>query len=161
MVSIDPVEQFKLAIAAGWHISVPWILVLISSSLLDVVFGLAAAFVKGTISSSVMRQGMARKLVMLATILSASIVDGIVPRIPISIFGMNLVLTCAAVGCLYWTLVEWLSVVEKAGMLGLPIPKRLLTGLVKVRAEIDGSTTTTTTTTTKGPPSATSTETKP
>lgn len=135
-------DLFMKGVRDDWYASQPWVLLLIVTISLDVGFGLAVGFARKGVSSTISRVGTARKMLMLASVLVASLFDGVLPswRGTWTIFGLSypLSLTVAIVASMWWMVTEWISIAEKAALLKMPIPKRIKAALLKAQEEFDG-----------------------
>lgn len=97
----------------------PWdalIIGLVVLLALDYVTGVTAGAIKGELSSKVGFFGLLRKLVILAIIAVAAIIDRIVPS-------TNGAIRSAVI--MFYVMNEALSILENAGRIGIPLPKKL------------------------------------
>lgn len=90
----------------------------------DYVSGFAAAIVRKELSSSVGFRGLARKVLIFLIVGIANVLD-------VYVLGANAVLRTAVI--LFYMANEGLSIVENAGEIGLPIPKKLKEVLAQLR----------------------------
>lgn len=93
---------------------------------LDYVSGVAAAASEGKISSSVGARGIAKKIFILLIVAAANIVD-------ISVIGEGHMLKTVTTA--FYIANECISLLENAGRLGVPVPKKLTAVLDKLREE--------------------------
>ncbi|MBO7206950.1 MAG: phage holin family protein, partial [Kiritimatiellae bacterium] len=82
----------------------------------DYITGLASAIVRKELSSSVGFKGLARKVLIFLIVGIANVLD-------VYVLGANAVLRTAVI--LFYMANEGLSIIENAGEIGLPIPKKL------------------------------------
>ena len=90
----------------------------------DYITGLASAIVRKELSSSVGFKGLARKVLIFLIIGIANVLD-------VYVLGANAVLRTAVI--LFYMANEGLSIIENAGEIGLPIPKKLRDVLAQLR----------------------------
>lgn len=90
----------------------------------DYVTGFASAIVRKELSSSVGFKGLARKVLIFLIVGIANVLD-------IYVLGANAVLRTAVI--LFYMANEGLSIIENAGEIGLPIPKKLKDVLAQLR----------------------------
>lgn len=121
------------AIRADFMVTMPYFVVFVAMVLADIILGVAAAWAAAIVNSAVSRLGITRKLAMIGIVLLAAVVDGLFPMI--TVFGMYL--PFAALASCFWMLTEAISMTEKAGMLGLPMPKGVKKRLAQLRNSID------------------------
>lgn len=126
-------DAFRAAIALKFSQTGPFFICFVGMIFLDVAFGLSAAISKNALDSSVGRLGMMRKILMVFTVLVAGLFDGIFPLVHFSILGFDATITIAGMVSIWWMIVEALSISEKAGVLGIPLPARFKDSLVKVK----------------------------
>ena len=105
----------------------------------DVVLGILAAFVRNQVSSTVSRRGMAKKIAAFFALVLFVVADGILPDIPVAVFGVTVEFNLTQMVVSLMAIQEVLSVLEKMGMLGWPIPDRWKQALIKVREAITNS----------------------
>jgi len=127
--------QIKSALAAlasvacwllgGWDVLAQALVALIA---LDVLAGLARAFVEKRLNSSVMRHGLVRKSCYFIAIILAELVDRSVLHGAPAMRTLVISYLCAN---------EALSVLEHLGAVGVPLPRQLKQALEKVRHELD------------------------
>lgn len=129
--------EFMHAVRQDWIVTLPYLIIYVAATGLDIAFGFVVAFQKRVLSSTISRQGMMRKVLMVGTVLLAALVDGILPSLDITVMGLSLRLTFGALGCTWWMIHEVLSLTEHAAILGLPLPKRLKDALAVVRNTLD------------------------
>lgn len=90
----------------------------------DYITGLASAIVRKELSSSVGFKGLARKVLIFLIVGIANVLD-------VYVLGANAVLRTAVI--LFYMANEGLSIIENAGEIGLPIPKKLKEVLAQLR----------------------------
>lgn len=90
----------------------------------DYVTGLASAIVRKELSSSVGFKGLARKILIFLIVGIANVLD-------VYVLGANAVLRTAVI--FFYIANEGLSIIENAGEIGLPIPKKLKEVLAQLR----------------------------
>ena len=90
----------------------------------DYVTGFASAIVRKELSSSVGFKGLARKVLIFLIVGIANVLD-------VYVLGANAVLRTAVI--LFYMANEGLSIIENAGEIGLPIPKKLKEVLAQLR----------------------------
>lgn len=90
----------------------------------DYVTGFASAIVRKELSSSVGFKGLARKVLIFLIVGIANVLD-------VYVLGANAVLRTAVI--LFYICNEGLSIIENAGEIGLPIPKKLKDVLAQLR----------------------------
>lgn len=125
--------EFLEAIRGDFMVTMPFFLVFVAMVVSDILLGVGAAWAAGIVNSAVSRLGITRKLAMIGIVLLAAIVDGLFPMVTAWSFQT----TFAALACLFWMLTEAISMTEKAGMLGLPMPKGLKKRLSQLRSAMD------------------------
>lgn len=90
----------------------------------DYITGIASAIVRKELSSSVGFKGLARKVLIFLIVGIANVLD-------VYVLGANAVLRTAVI--LFYMANEGLSIIENAGEIGLPIPKKLKEVLAQLR----------------------------
>lgn len=90
----------------------------------DYITGIASAIVRKELSSSVGFKGLARKVLIFLIVGIANVLD-------VYVLGANAVLRTAVI--LFYMANEGLSIIENAGEIGLPIPKKLRDVLAQLR----------------------------
>ena len=90
----------------------------------DYITGFASAIVRKELSSSVGFKGLARKVLIFLIVGIANVLD-------VYVLGANAVLRTAVI--LFYMANEGLSIIENAGEIGLPIPKKLKDVLAQLR----------------------------
>ncbi len=105
-----------------WLQGQPIISLLLILMVADVGCGLARAFVTKTLSSTVSWRGMTRKVVMLILVGVASAVEPYAGGIPLS-KGV----------ALFYVAAEFLSILENAAAIGVPLPQVLIDALSKLK----------------------------
>ena len=93
---------------------------------LDYISGVAAAAVEKRVSSSAGARGIAKKVFMLLIVAAANIVD-------ISVIGEGHMLKTVTTA--FYAANECISLLENAGRLGVPVPRKLTAVLDKLREE--------------------------
>lgn len=104
------------------HNSYPIVGALLVLMLLDVMVGLAAAFVTKSVSSTVSYKGMVRKVIMLLLVAVASVLDPYAGDIPVS-----------KLTAMFFIATEGISILENAKRAGVPIPDWLGEVLAKLK----------------------------
>ena len=97
---------------------------LIALIILDYISGVIAAAVEKRLSSEVGAKGIAKKIFMLFIVALANIVDT-------SVIGDGHVLKTVTV--VFYICNECISLIENAGRIGVPVPKKLLDVLEQLR----------------------------
>ena len=97
---------------------------LIALIVLDYISGVIAAAVEKRLSSGVGAKGIAKKIFMLLIVALANIVDT-------SVIGDGHVLKTVTV--VFYICNECISLIENAGRIGVPVPKKLLDVLEQLR----------------------------
>ena len=101
---------------------------LIALIVLDYISGVIAAAVEKRLSSEVGAKGIAKKIFMLLIVALANIVD-------INVIGDGHVLKTVTV--VFYICNECISLIENAGRIGVPVPKKLLDVLEQLRDRDD------------------------
>ena len=101
---------------------------LVALIILDYISGVIAAAVEKRLSSEVGAKGIAKKIFMLLIVALANIVD-------INVVGDGHVLKTVTV--VFYICNECLSLIENAGRIGVPVPKKLLDVLEQLRDKDD------------------------
>jgi toxin secretion/phage lysis holin len=129
--------SFVQNIRSDWQITSAYFAVLASAMALDILLGMLIAFKGQKLDSSVGRVGVIRKVAVMLMVLMVSVFDGVVPAFPINISGQHFVMPVASIACIWFIVgVEWVSLSEKAKVLGIPMPKRLSDALTRVREQL-------------------------
>lgn len=97
---------------------------LIALIVLDYISGVVAAVAEKKLSSSVGARGIAKKLFMLLIVAVANIVD-------INVIGEGHVLRTVTTA--FYIANECISLIENAGRLGVPVPKKLMDVLEQLK----------------------------
>ena len=97
---------------------------LIGLIVMDYISGIIAAVVEKKLSSEVGAKGIAKKIFMLLIVAVANIVD-------INVIGEGHVLKSVTV--IFYIANECISLIENAGRLGVPVPKKLLDVLEQLK----------------------------
>ena len=100
------------------------LIALIALVILDYISGVIAAAVEKRLSSEVGAKGIAKKIFMLLIVALANIVD-------INVIGDGHVLKTVTV--VFYICNECISLIENAGRIGVPVPKKLLDVLEQLR----------------------------
>lgn len=100
------------------------IIALVVLIVMDYISGVIAAVVEKRLSSEIGAKGIAKKVFMLLIVAVANIVD-------INVIGEGNVLR--AVTVVFYIANECISLIENAGRLGVPVPKKLLDVLAQLR----------------------------
>ena len=101
---------------------------LVALIILDYISGVIAAAVEKRLSSGVGAKGIAKKIFMLLIVALANIVD-------INVIGDGHVLKTVTV--VFYICNECISLIENAGRIGVPVPKKLLDVLEQLRDKDD------------------------
>ena len=101
---------------------------LVALIILDYISGVIAAAVEKRLSSEVGAKGIAKKIFMLLIAALANIVD-------INVIGDGHVLKTVTV--VFYICNECISLIENAGRIGVPVPKKLLDVLEQLRDKDD------------------------
>ncbi len=99
---------------------------LVALIILDYISGVIAAVVEKKLSSEVGAKGIAKKIFMLLIVAVANIVD-------INVIGEGHVLKSVTV--VFYIANECISLIENAGRLGVPVPKKLLDVLEQLKSK--------------------------
>lgn len=97
---------------------------LVGLIVMDYISGVMAAVVEKRLSSEVGAKGIAKKIFMLLIVAVANIVD-------INVIGEGHVLKSVTV--MFYIANECISLIENAGRLGVPVPKKLLDVLEQLK----------------------------
>lgn len=100
------------------------LIALIALIILDYISGVIAAAVEKRLSSAVGAKGIAKKIFMLLIVALANIVD-------INVIGDGHVLKTVTV--VFYICNECISLIENAGRIGVPVPKKLLDVLEQLK----------------------------
>ena len=101
---------------------------LVALIILDYISGVIAAAVEKRLSSEVGAKGIAKKIFMLLIVALANIVD-------INVIGDGHVLKTVTV--VFYICNECISLIQNAGRIGVPVPKKLLDVLEQLRDKDD------------------------
>ncbi|MBQ2823097.1 MAG: phage holin family protein [Oscillospiraceae bacterium] len=93
---------------------------------LDYISGVMAAAVKKELSSAVGAKGIAKKVFMLLIVVVANIVD-------VNVIGEGHALRTVVI--IFYIANECISLIENAGELGVPVPKKLLDVLAQLKKD--------------------------
>lgn len=118
MAGVCTVLSFLFGDMAGLMVA------LIALIILDYISGVIAAAVEKRLSSEVGAKGIAKKIFMLLIVALANIVD-------INVVGDGHVLKTVTV--VFYICNECISLIENAGRIGVPVPKKLLDVLEQLR----------------------------
>ena len=118
MAGICTVLSFLLGDMEGHMVA------LIALIILDYISGVIAAAVEKRLSSEVGAKGIAKKIFMLLIVALANIVD-------INVIGDGHVLKTVTV--VFYICNECISLIENAGRIGVPVPKKLLDVLEQLK----------------------------
>lgn len=99
---------------------------LIALIVLDYISGVAAAAAEKKLSSAVGAKGIVKKVFMLLIVAAANVAD-------MNLIGEGHVLK--SVTAVFYASNECISLIENAGRLGVPVPKKLLDVLEQLRSE--------------------------
>lgn len=100
------------------------LIALIALIILDYISGVIAAAVEKRLSSAVGAKGIAKKIFMLLIVALANIVD-------INVIGDGHVLKTVTI--VFYICNECISLIENAGRIGVPVPKKLLDVLEQLK----------------------------
>lgn len=100
------------------------IIALIVLIVMDYISGVVAAIVEKKLSSEIGAKGIAKKVFMLLIVAVANIVD-------INVIGEGNTLRTVTV--LFYIANECISLIENAGRLGVPVPKKLMEVLAQLK----------------------------
>ncbi len=100
------------------------IIALIVLIVMDYISGVVAAIVEKKLSSEIGAKGIAKKVFMLLIVAVANIVD-------INVIGEGNTLRTVTV--LFYIANECISLIENAGRLGVPVPKKLMDVLAQLK----------------------------
>lgn len=103
-------------------------LALIALIVLDYVTGVLSAIVQKKLSSAVGAKGIAKKIFMLAIVAVGNLID-------IYVIGNGSIIRNIVI--IFYIANECISIVENAGNLGVPVPKKLLDVLAQLKKEND------------------------
>lgn len=104
------------------------IIALIAMIVLDYITGVIAAAVEHKLSSEVGAKGIAKKILMLLIVVVANIVD-------VNVISEGHVLKSVTI--IFYIANEGISLLENAGRLGVPLPKKLLDILSQLKDKAD------------------------
>ncbi len=99
---------------------------LIALIVLDYITGVLAAISEKKLSSAVGAKGIAKKIFMLAIVAVANIIDA-------NVIGEGHALR--TVTAVFYVVNECISLIENAGRLGVPVPKKLMDVLAQLRED--------------------------
>ena len=99
---------------------------LITFIVLDYLTGVLAAAVRKELSSEIGAKGIAKKLLVFVVIIIANVVD-------VQIIGENHVLRSITI--MFYIANESISILENAGSLGVPVPKKILSVLIQLKSK--------------------------
>ncbi len=105
------------------------LLALIAFMVLDYITGLSVAVVKKELSSAVGFKGIFKKVLILILVGVGNILD-------VHVLGEGSVCRSAVIG--FYLANEGISILENAGKLGLPLPKKLIDILKQLKSKEDG-----------------------
>lgn len=105
------------------------LLALIAFMVLDYITGLSVAVVKKELSSAVGFKGIFKKVIILILVGVGNILD-------VHVLGEGSVCRSAVIG--FYLANEGISILENAGKLGLPLPKKLVEILQQLKSKEDG-----------------------
>ena len=103
---------------------------LIAFMILDYLTGLAVACVKKNLSSEIGFRGIAKKVLILVLVAVGHILDA-------HVLGVGSVCRSAVIG--FYIANEGISILENAGNLGLPLPKKLVDVLKQLKGKEDNN----------------------
>lgn len=102
----------------------PLLAVLLCLVVIDIVTGILASCIAGSISSVASHKGMMKKGVMLMAVVTARLMEVVVPQAPLM-----------TLGCLGFVVVELTSIIENCGKAGVPLPPKLMAMFEKFKIE--------------------------
>jgi toxin secretion/phage lysis holin len=130
--------SFQLGIATDWGITLPWLLTLVVCITVDVVLGVGLAWNRLNIDSTISRKGMFRKSAVLMLVVTAAVMDGLVPSMDFVVpFLGPMKTTLGGFLAFVFLIQEVISILEKAAHLGVKLPKRVMKALLKVQDALD------------------------
>jgi len=103
---------------------------LVTFIVLDYLTGVLAAVSRKELSSQIGAKGIAKKLLIFVIIIIANIVD-------VQVIGESHVLRCITV--MFYIANESISILENAGSMGVPVPKKILSVLEQLKDRQDKS----------------------
>lgn len=113
-----------------WYGHAQVLFALVGLIILDILMGLAVAFVDKTVSSSASWRGMTKKSAILIVIAMVGLLQPQLQSVP-AVGSVPLTQLIASFYCLS----EALSILENASRIGIPLPPFLITSLSKLRGE--------------------------
>lgn len=122
-MSFMDVIQFSVSWVEALMHKLPMIPMLLFAQVLDTVSGLTVAMAQRKLNSTTSWRGMARKVMTLFVVMVACIIQRYLPEMPV-----------ANTTALYFVVSECVSILEKAGAMGVPMPAILLDALEKLQA---------------------------
>lgn len=108
--------------ALEWARAHGLVTILVVLMVMDVVFGLLVAFVKKEVSSTVSLLGMSKKVGVLLFVGLAFLIEPFSGGVPTSTLVVG-----------FYSVTELVSVTEKAGILGVPVPRVIKDSMAKYR----------------------------
>lgn len=111
----------ELAQTDDWKMAMPVVVALLRLQAVDIVMGVLTSVHRKRLCSTIGWRGFTRKVGTILIVISAGIIDPLLP--------FNLTMGAALAYC-GW---EVLSLVEKAGLLGIPIPENLKEAMKRLR----------------------------
>ncbi len=99
---------------------------LIALIVIDYATGIISAFVQKSLSSAVGAKGIAKKIFMLGIVAVANMID-------VNVIGDGAVIRNIVI--MFYIANECISILENAGKLGVPVPKKLLDVLAQLKKE--------------------------
>lgn len=105
----------------AWLNSQPVISTLLLLMVMDIITGTFAAIIKRTLNSSISWQGMSKKVVMLILVGFASVLETFSQGVPLG-----------KLAAMFYIVTEGLSIVENAGLAGVPLPGAVTDVLVRL-----------------------------
>lgn len=115
---------------AAWYAHLQIMFALVGLIVLDILMGLASAFVMKTISSSASWRGMTKKASEILIVAAVGLLQPALQGIP-AVGDVPLV----HIVCTFYCITEALSILENASRLGVPVPPFLVSALSKLRGE--------------------------
>jgi toxin secretion/phage lysis holin len=115
---------------ANWYTHSQVMFALVGLIVLDIMMGLAVAFITKTVSSSASWRGMTKKSSVLIVVAAVGLIQPQLQAVPAvgQVPIMHLI-------CTFYCISEVLSILENASRIGVPMPPALVAALSKLRGE--------------------------
>mgnify|MGYP001267518978 CR=1 FL=1 len=117
------IRSIGAALAGLWGALPLLVQILVILQAIDVASGLLSAWYNGTVSSTVSFRGMAKKVLCLALVGGAHVIE--------RGFAFDIPLGAAAAG--FYCVHEIISIAENAARTGLPLPEQMMRALQKLQ----------------------------